>query len=1219
MPILPRGPLACGLPCIQTPTVGKRIGTLRNRRHPQGTSCTVSHSESVYNSVRARIKNGHKNPRISNQSSCKITKPVTNKGRIRPPLQTPPTPSFTTYNRFNVLEEESGESQEDLPTQMKQPKLKKTRRFNEHLGNALRTPPEETKHTPHHLWPLPRIQVAINGKSTIALIDSGSTHNFIKSSLVNKYAPSDLAKVTLAEEGSQMHILGSCYLHVTVNNTHSRATFHVTENLNHDVILGCPWLRDQDVHLDFSRHTAHLGTKQRTTVHWQQPPHGNKTTPKIPDTPRNGFPQHLQHHFTNMVATFPEILSPKTEITTTKTITHRINVTTNVPFSIRPYPYPSHKKQIILQQVDEMLADGVIEPSNSPYTSPIVIVKKKDGTSRFCVDYRRLNTITQTESCTMPAIPEALRDLGAAQVFSTLDLRAGYWQIPLDNNSKQYTAFATPDGATYQFKVMPFGLKNAPGTFQRLMTQEVLVGFLHKFAIVYLDDIVVYSNSWEEHLHHLTLVFERLQQHGLRCSPEKCRFATHEIEYLGHKISTTHNSPQPLQQSRIALAKPPHTKRQLRQFLGLCGWLREFVPNFSHLIIPLTTLLSNKQNFKWGPSQEQAFQAIKTALSQPLSLHRPDMKFPFVLQTDASSIGISAVLYQEIQKERHIISYSSAKLTPTQQKYHINEQECLAIVTAIKRYRPYLEDQPFTLRTDNAALQWLHTMKDTRAKLTRWALLLQEFDFTIEHCQGRDNELADLLSRTPEDVTAEDPETDRLLPPYHAYLTTISPEELVEQVKASQRARTTQFQRLIDRLYDVENETRQQEWTVVDGYFYHLENDNRQLVAPEDVQRTIINAFHDHTSAGHPGAEETERAIRQRYYWPTMHEDISKYVRRCLPCARCKTNIKIPHAGLKPHVPEHPWDSVSIDIMGPYPQTPNGNRFLFVVTDLFTRWVEAFPLKITDSKTITDILEQQIFSRYGYPKTIFSDNGPQFASRHFIRTCRTWGCHHWSTANYHPRANPVERRNQEIKKGLRLHFLRQPRRDWEQYLPPILFNLRSRLNHATNTTPSSALLGYEIRRPGDQGLPLTTAHTRVDDRPGQRNRIKHFQRQYQARYAEEDEQQPLQPGQRVLIRNLTQTPGDAFHTSWDGPMEIISREGHNTYIISRDNGTRTKIHRDNIRLAPDGNPDETIPHQTPTEPQPGPSHRAEHQQLASDEFLRALDSEEDSPAPDALQ
>mgnify|MGYP005985470937 FL=1 len=239
-----------------------------------------------------------------------------------------------------------------------------------------------------------------------------------------------------------------------------------------------------------------------------------------------------------------------------------------------------------------MLSDGVIEPSTSPYVSPIIILTKKDGKYRFCVDYRRLNAITDDAASSMPNIPDTLRDLGQAKVFSTIDLRSGYWQIPLTDRAKPLTAFSTPDGAHYQFRVMPFGLNNAPATFQRLMVQEVLVGYLRKFAIAYLDDIIVYSDNPEQHLEHLRQVFGRLASHGLRCAPEKCHFGSTEIEYLGHVVTAENNQPKPKHLHQIRLTQPPKSRSELRSFLGLCNWVRDFVPRFAETSAPLTDLLA---------------------------------------------------------------------------------------------------------------------------------------------------------------------------------------------------------------------------------------------------------------------------------------------------------------------------------------------------------------------------------------------------------------------------------------------------------------------------------------------------------------------------------------------------------------------------------------------------------------------------------------------------
>ena len=317
-------------------------------------------------------------------------------------------------------------------------------------------------------------------------------------------------------------------------------------------------------------------------------------------------------------------------------------------------------KDIMYRQIDEMLSAGVIEPSSSSYSSPVVIDRKEGKKPRFCIDFKLINKITVDEPSVLPKIHDTIKDLGSSTIFSVLDLKSGYWQVPLDPSSKPYTAFSTPDGALYQFTVMPFGLKNAPGTFQRLMTNEVLCGYLNVFCKVYLDDIIIYSSDMASHINHLRLIFERLRIHNLKVSPEKCQFATSELDYLGHHISGGTITPQEKHILAVKNFKPPGNKKQLQSFLGTCNWIREYVPHMSEIIAPLTPLLHKNTKFRWLDSHQLAFELIKEKLSQPLFLHRPDFSKPFYLQTDASSVGMGCVLFQknETNDERQIISYS---------------------------------------------------------------------------------------------------------------------------------------------------------------------------------------------------------------------------------------------------------------------------------------------------------------------------------------------------------------------------------------------------------------------------------------------------------------------------------------------------------------------------------------------------------------------------------
>ena len=483
---------------------------------------------------------------------------------------------------------------------------------------------------------------------------------------------------------------------------------------------------------------------------------------------QHGCPAQYASKIEALIREYADIFFHVGPLRQTNYIKHDIELTSDVPFRLPPYRYSAEKKKAIQVQVREMLADGLIEPSFSPYSSPIVMDRKKDNKFRFCNDFRRLNAITKDTAQNLPVIREVIKDIGMAKIFTTLDLKHGYWQIPLTERAKPYTAFATPDGGLYQWRVMPFGLKNAPGRFNNFITQEVLSGFMDVFVRSYLDDFVIYSNTWEEHLAHLSKVFERIRVYQLTCSINKCFFGKESLEFLGHQITSEGNRAKPEYVRAILNALPPRNRKELRQFIGTCEWLREFIPKFSLIALPLTALLSSTRPWRWTDESQRAFEALKEAFRVPLELCRPDPTKPFILQTDACATGMGAVLYQlNDAGKRRIISYASAKFSKTEKRYHSNEQECLAVIWGLRKFRHYLEDGKFTLQTDNRALTWLDNIKDGKGKLHRWAIYLRSFNFTVEHVAGKFNELPDALSRDPgEEVFTDDADAlEALLPP----------------------------------------------------------------------------------------------------------------------------------------------------------------------------------------------------------------------------------------------------------------------------------------------------------------------------------------------------------------------------------------------------------------------------------------------------------------------
>ena len=422
----------------------------------------------------------------------------------------------------------------------------------------------------------------------------------------------------------------------------------------------------------------------------------------------------------------------------------------------RPYRIPEARRRAIEQEVTNMLKLGVIEESQSAWSSPIVLVPKPDGSIRFCNDFRKLNEISAYDSYPMQRTDELLERLGPARYISTLDLTKGYWQIPLTESAKEKTAFSTPQGL-FHYTVLPFGVHGAPATFQRLMDR--ILRPHNAYAASYLDDVIVHSIDWGQHIKHLEAVMAALRDAGLTANARKCRLAARETEYLGYTVGRGCLKPQTRKVERVKNWPPPQTKKQVKSFLGLVSYYQKFINNFSTIAAPLYDLTRQREpcRIKWSPEAGTAFQALKDALCQSPVLVTPDFKKPFLLYTDASSTGLGAVLSQAIDGEEHPVTYISRKLMKHEKNYATVEKECLAVKWAIHHLRYYLLGRRFTLITDHAPLKWMATNKDRNARVTRWFLELQNYCFDVEHRPGRRIPHADALSRLYEGLGSEVP------------------------------------------------------------------------------------------------------------------------------------------------------------------------------------------------------------------------------------------------------------------------------------------------------------------------------------------------------------------------------------------------------------------------------------------------------------------------------
>ena len=597
------------------------------------------------------------------------------------------------------------------------------------------------------------------------------------------------------------------------------------------------------------------------------------------------------------------------------------------------------------------------------------MVKKKDGTWRFCVDYRKLNAITHKDAYPLPRIDETLESLSGSQFFTTLDLASGYWQVEVEEGDKEKTAFSTREGH-FEFNVMPFGLTNAPATFERLM-ECVLAGLTYEQCLVYLDDIVIFSTTFPQHLERLTTVFQHLRKAGLTLKPEKCHFARKEIRYLGHIVSSKGVQADPDKLKAITSYPAPHDIKELRQFLGLSNYYRRFIEHYSDITEPLHKLTRKSgAGYQWSDECDNAFRVLKQRLTTPPILAYPNFAYPFILATDASGTALGGFLSQTINGSEQVIAYWSRQMNKAERRYSTIEREALAVVAAVKEFYPYLYGRSFTLLTDHNPLTSLQGLKDTGGRLTRWLLYLQQFDMKVLYRPGRCNGNADTMSRRPDDSADQVAVVNEI--------TCLSNTDMLRQ----EQANDVYIAEIMQKLQTNGSNRKQGEYLLKEGLLMRQQGGSdgsrTQLVVPVTLRQMVLEELHD--KSGHLGIHKTLEKVKERFFWEGCEQDVRNIVQQCERCQKRTNPVPTQHTPIGTIESNHPFEKLSWDIMGPLPAAASGCRYVLVVTDLFTKWVEAFPLKSTDSVTLARVLVDEVICRYGVPHYLHSDQGANFVS-----------------------------------------------------------------------------------------------------------------------------------------------------------------------------------------------------------------------------------------------
>lgn len=750
----------------------------------------------------------------------------------------------------------------------------------------------------------------------------------------------------------------------------------------------------------------------------------------------------------NVIAQFKSISTEEKGLGRTNLISHHIDTGDAQPIRQRYYRMSPEKQRILVEQVDEMLALDVVEPCESAWSSPVLIVSKKNGQPRFCLDSRKLNAVTKRDAYNLPYVAEILDNLRDAKYLSSVDLSKAFWQIPIANEDRDKTAFYVPGRGTLRFKTTAFGLTNAPATQQRLV--DLLFADMDFKTFAYLDDVIIISSTFEEHVSRLLCVLDKLRKANLTVNFEKCKFFRSQLKYLGYVVDAHGLRTDPEKVEAIINFPTPSTRKELKRFLGTATWYRRFVPNFSTVAGPLNKLTSNGKKsppFQWTPEADAAFNALKECLVSAPVLSCPVYSEPFEVHTDASNYGVGAMLTQTMNGKEHPIAYMSRSLTSAEKNYSITERETLAVLTALEHWRCYLENgRTFTVYTDHSALKWFLSLNNPTGRLARWGVRLSSFNFEIKHRRGVDNVIPDALSRavpvsaisTANSVLDTDDTWYKNI--YNGCLNNPS--------------NYPNFQIKNNALFRLSKSTGKAQLTTEFAW---------KEVVPSNFRQKIIKEHHSEPTAGHLGIFKTYRRLSLNYYWPGMHQDVVEFVGSCSICQsyKAQNHTTLGQMG-RPKQCSRPFQMISIDFVGPLPVTRKQNSYMLVITCCFSKFCHIFPLRRATSDSVVKILEDSIFLVHGVPQTIFLDNASYFISSTTDALFQKYKIPNvFFTPKYTPQINSVERANKTIISCLST-LVGSDQRSWDTFVPKVQFAINNSVNEATGYTPSFLVYGREL-------------------------------------------------------------------------------------------------------------------------------------------------------------
>ena len=848
-----------------------------------------------------------------------------------------------------------------------------------------------------------------------ALIDTGASRTLLRLDVFEQLKRAT-HRITFLKPGPDLttvsghaiRVYGTTEVHV--NNT-GAINVCVVDNISHEMILGDDALRKGKCTINYE--TNEMIWFQRN---WPLQCGLDNSVAGLDETfISTGFGD-----VDRVIRDNADVFSGKTDINGRCDLRPIEIVTSGPPVSQRAYRTALTKRKLVEDAIDDMLDQGIIRPSHSPWAAPITLVPKRDGTTRFCVDYRQLNNVTRKDQYPLPLIQDIFDSLTGSTIFTTLDLKSGYHQIPVHEDSIAKTAFRCHRGL-FEFLRMPFGLANAPANFQRTM-DYVLSDLVGKCVMVYIDDIVIFSKSREDHVRHLRAVFDKLREFGLKLKPSKCSFAQPEVKLLGYNVSGEGIASDPDKTAAIANLRPPRDVSEVRSMLGMCGYYRQCIQSYAHVSEPLVRLTRKHVRFSWDEEQQSSFDQLKRALTSNSVMAHPQIGKPYRLYTDACGYAVGAILVQtDDNNVERVVQYVSHQLQGPQMHWPVIEKEAYAVVYAIGKLRPYLYGSDFVVLTDHKPLTCLFTKQMVNTKIQRWGILLAQYGARIEYRRGKNNIRADMLSRIKpaDDIATID--TNEWVDP-DAWPDECADKRLpilcdgidLEKLKAEQRK---EFGEQMDGA-DLETSS----YSLINGNLYSILKPTMNAAA---YPRLVVPSLHwdrlidrAHVEVGHMATEKTLERLREAYVWPGMRRVIRDRLKLCATCRA--------HATHRNHVPmgemplaSYPSQIVGLDLIGPFAESPTGNKYILTTVDHSSGWGEAMPIPNKTNKAVWDAFANHYLPRHGVPEIIITDNGQEFVANAFTKYLADLGVEHRRTTPVHPQSNGrTERYNRSFKQTL---------------------------------------------------------------------------------------------------------------------------------------------------------------------------------------------------------